>query len=135
MNVQFTNIEECAKSYYNNAEQTFFCVQEWEKFHGNHLLPSSIIESPEQDFGKQWNDICSVQNKAKFVLTNTVPVNLAQKSPHGDDVDMLTNQIVQDLLAEGLSMDDIIMPGGGKGAIIYVSPDFDEPLAEFADYL
>ena len=42
--------------------------------------------------------------------------------------------IVQDLLSQGLSLDDIIMPGSAKSANIYMSDDFDDPIDDFRDY-
>ena len=42
-----------------------------------------------------------------------------------------TASIVQHLLAQGLSMDDIVMPGSAKDAGIYVADDFDAPLEDF----
>ena len=41
-----------------------------------------------------------------------------------------TASIVQHLLAQGLSMDAIILPGSAKDAGIYVADDFDAPLPE-----
>ncbi len=45
-----------------------------------------------------------------------------------------TNTIIQYLLAQGLSREDIVMPGGGKASILYLSEDFNTPLDGFEDY-
>ncbi len=45
-----------------------------------------------------------------------------------------TELIVQKLLAQGLSRDEIVMPGGAKGHVLYIASDFDAPLEDFADY-
>lgn len=54
---------------------------------------------------------------------------------HSDDVDLQTDAIVQKLLAQGVSRDNIRMPGSAKHLDIYVADDFDEPLDEFSEYM
>ena len=45
-----------------------------------------------------------------------------------------TDSIIQHLLAQGLSRDDIVMPGGGKDSILYLSEDFNAPAEGFENY-
>lgn len=48
---------------------------------------------------------------------------------------IITEAIVQDLLAQGLTLDQIILPGGGKDMIAYLGDDFDAPLDDFSEYM
>jgi hypothetical protein len=43
--------------------------------------------------------------------------------------------IVQDLLAQGVKPEDIVMPGSGADAILFVADDFDAPTSDFSDYM
>ncbi len=43
--------------------------------------------------------------------------------------------IVDQLLAQGLSHEDIVMPGSARDAILFIADDFDAPTTDFADYM
>lgn len=44
-------------------------------------------------------------------------------------------EVIQNLIAKGRSLDQILLPPfASEGGKIWMSPDFDEPLEEFAEY-
>ncbi len=42
---------------------------------------------------------------------------------------------VRSLLAKGRKFNEILLPGVNKEDIVFISPDFDEPMEEFAKYM
>jgi hypothetical protein len=42
---------------------------------------------------------------------------------------------VQRFLDAGREWHEIILPGSAKGMFVYVAPDFDEPMEDFAEYM
>lgn len=54
----------------------------------------------------------------------------------GEEVILTQNQLpVAKLIAERPARPPRPAPGLGKGSILYMAPDFDEPLEEFREYM
>lgn len=51
------------------------------------------------------------------------------------DATATTETIVQELLAQGVQEQDIILPGSARNMITRIANDFDAPLDEFAEYM
>ena len=88
-------------------------------------------------------DITNVSEAATTPLASSNKPNRQKIDPTVQDVPVsaeatdaseTTASIVQHLLAQGLRMEDIIMPGSAKDAGIYVADDFDAPCEDFEDY-
>lgn len=44
-------------------------------------------------------------------------------------------EVIDQLLALGISRDDIVMPGSAMDAVIFIADDFDAPVTDFDDYM
>ena len=89
-------------------------------------------------------DITEVSDAVKTPAASSNKPNLHKTDTTSQDVTVsaetaassdTTAAIAQHLLAQGLRMEDIIMPGSAKNAGIYVAENFDAPCEEFEDYL
>lgn len=80
------------------------------------------------------NGLRQPNNGADFDSIQHDPLKDYFANPSSELIDT-TEHTVQYLLAQGLKLDDIIMPGATKGMITYISPDFDDPLDEFEEYM
>lgn len=79
-----------------------------------------------------------VLEKEAFHENNSVRTNPLTKAEWDTQLTRLipeSQEAVQQLLDEGRQWNEIILPGSAKGMILYVAPDFDEPLEEFAEYM
>jgi hypothetical protein len=65
------------------------------------------------------------------VLVGSLEVSAPGASPELAVQIATTEDIVQELLARGLSPEQIHMPGALKGKIVYISDDFDDELVDF----
>ncbi|HEY7326132.1 MAG TPA: hypothetical protein VH592_00725 [Gemmataceae bacterium] len=77
-------------------------------------------------------------------MSTMIPVEEAQaklkelikKLAPGEEVILTENQQpVAKLIGERLTRPPRPAPGLGKGSILYMSPDFDEPMEEFREYM
>ena len=60
---------------------------------------------------------------------------VAELAPGQEIVLMENHQRVAKLVGERPAIAPRPAPGLGKGSILYMAPDFDEPLAEFEEYM
>lgn len=61
---------------------------------------------------------------------------LIDKLAPGEEVILTENQQpVAKLIGERLARPPRPAPGLGKGSILYMAPDFDEPMEEFREYM
>lgn len=44
-----------------------------------------------------------------------------------------TESVIQELLAIGIPLEQILIPGQGKGDVLFIADDFNDPCKEFAD--
>lgn len=77
-------------------------------------------------------------------MTNSIPIEqvqdrlkeLVHQLTPGDEILITENdRTVAKLVYEGSTETPRPKPGLGKGSIIYMSPDFDEPLDEMKEYM
>lgn len=77
-------------------------------------------------------------------MTNSIPIEqvqnhlkeLVHQLTPGDEILITENdRTVARLVYEGSAEASRPKPGLGKGSIIYMSPDFDEPLDEMKEYM
>ena len=77
-------------------------------------------------------------------MTNSLPIEqvqdrlkeLVHQLTPGDEILITENdRAVARLVYEGSPEASRPKPGLGKGSIIYISPDFDEPLDEMKEYM
>jgi antitoxin (DNA-binding transcriptional repressor) of toxin-antitoxin stability system len=75
-------------------------------------------------------------------MASTIPLNEAQANlkqlidglAPGEELVITENQRpIAKLVVEAVRQQPRPAPGLGKGSILYMAPDFDEPLAEFED--
>ncbi len=81
-------------------------------------------------------DITNVSEAAKASVASSNEPNRQKIGSTDQDAATsaeTTASIVQHLLAQGLRMEDIIMPGSAKDVGIYVADDFDAPCEDFED--
>jgi hypothetical protein len=44
-----------------------------------------------------------------------------------------TESVIQELLATGIPLEQILIPGQGKRDVLFIADDFNDPCQEFAD--
>jgi len=64
----------------------------------------------------------------------TAAVELLPNAANSTLSDEAIEMAVKSLLAQGVKLEDIVMPGSGADAILFIADDFDAPIADFDDY-
>ena len=67
----------------------------------------------------------------KYKQTDT---NCANTTACLDPAAISDDDIIKELLAKGVLMEKIRIPGHGKAVILHIADDFDAPLDDFAEY-
>lgn len=66
----------------------------------------------------------------------TMLKELIEKLAPGEEVTLTENQVpVAKLVGERSARSPRPAPGLGKGSILFMAPDFDEPMEEFQEYM
>ena len=66
--------------------------------------------------------------------TSQAEVGTSALTPQTDAQALSTTEsVIQELLAAGIPLEQILIPGQGKGDVLFIADDFNDPCQEFAD--